>query len=577
MKRILNYMKKYKMLFIIPTISMFFLIGLDMINPVITGVIIDDVIVAGEVHRLTGLLLLLIFITLGRAVFGYIREYLFDYAGIQVGLDLRRDLFDHIQSLPFEYFDKTNTGEIMSRTTRDVDNVWEVVGFVAGFFLEQIFYVIAATTMMFFINWQLALICTLVFPFLGYLAVKMDRKMGQAYEEISDQDAKLNTKAQENIAGVRLVKSLNREKLEKKKFRRENKKLYQLNVKRNNILGNFHPKIEFLSYFSTILVILVGGIFVINEQMTIGSLVAFNGFVSMLVWPMRFLGWLTNSLSRCNASLKKIFMIMDEVPSIKNPDKPVSPGKRQGSVVLQNVSFQYGEEKILNNIQLQIKPGSTVAIMGATGSGKTSLLNLIPRYYDTCEGQILVDGVDVRDQDLQELRQSISVVMQDTFLFSDTLLENIKFGSEEATMEEVTEAMKDARVYDFIQEMPEGLETIIGERGVGLSGGQKQRISIARALLKKSPILIFDDATSALDMETEYQIQKALNRRKNITKLIVAHRISAVKDADEIIILRDGSILEKGNHHQLLNQKGYYFNLYKNQLGDVTLLNKEVI
>ncbi len=577
MKRIFNYMKKYKILFIIPTLSMFFLIGLDMINPVITGVIIDDVIVGGEFHRLTGLLLLLIFITLGRAVFGYIREYLFDYAGVQVGLDLRRDLFDHIQSLPFEYFDKTNTGEIMSRTTRDVDNVWEVVGFVAGFFLEQIFYVLAATTMMFFINWQLALICTMVFPFLGYLAVTMDRNMGRAYEEISDQDAKLNTRAQENIAGVRLVKSLNRENLEKKKFHRENKKLYQLNVGRNNILGAFHPKIEFLSYFSTILVVLVGGIFVINEQMTIGSLVAFNGFVSMLVWPMRFLGWLTNSLSRCNASLKKIFKIMDEVPGIQNPEKPLPPEKRQGAVAFNDVTFQYGEEKILHRIHLEIKPGSTLGIMGATGSGKTSLANLIPRYYDTSQGQILVDGVDVRRQDLKELRQSISVVMQDTFLFSDTLLENIKFGSEEASWEEIEKAMKDAGVYDFIQEMPQGLETIIGERGVGLSGGQKQRISIARALLKKSPILIFDDATSALDMETEYQIQKALNKRNDVTKIIIAHRISAVKDADEILVLQDGNILEKGNHHRLINQKGYYFNLYKNQLGDVTLLNKEVI
>lgn len=577
MKRIFTYMKKYKMLFIIPTISMFLLIGLDMVNPVITGIIIDDVIVGGEYHRLTGLLLLLIVITLGRGIFGYIREYLFDCAGIQVGLDLRRDLFDHIQSLPFEYFDKTNTGEIMSRTTRDVDNVWEVVGFVAGFFLEQIFYVIAATTMMFFINWQLALICTLVFPLLGYLAVKMDRKMGIAYEEISDQDATLNTKAQENIAGVRLVKSLNREEEEKQKFRRENKKLYQLNLKRNNILGNFHPKIEFLSYFSTILVVLVGGIFVINDQMTIGSLVAFNGFVSMLVWPMRFMGWLTNSLSRCNASLKKIFRIMDEVPGIKSPKDPISPPVRQGEISFDNVTFQYGEEKILENIHLDITPGSTVAIMGATGSGKTSLANLIPRYYDTSRGRVLVDGVDVRKQDLSALRESISVVMQDTFLFSDTLLENIRFGSEDASLEDVEEVMRDARVYDFIQEMPQGLETIVGERGVGLSGGQKQRISIARALLKKSPILIFDDATSALDMETEYQIQKALNKKRGLTKIIIAHRISAVKDADEILILENGRILERGNHHRLINEKGYYYNLYKNQLGDVTLLNKEVI
>ncbi len=577
MFRLLQYTKKYKFLFITPIFAMFILIGLDMLNPYITGVIIDKVIINQEFHRLNGLLLLLIGITLGRAIFGYIREFMFDYAGVQVGLDLRKDLFDHIQSLPFEYFDQTNTGEIMSRTTRDVDNVWEVVGFVAGFFLEQIFYVIVATSLMYMINWQLALACTVIFPLLAYLAVKMDRTMGKAYEEISDQDAILNTKAQENIAGVRLVKSLNRESLEKKKFRKENHKLFELNVNRSRILGNFQPKIEFLSYSSTILVILVGGFLVIRQQMSIGELVAFNGYVAMLVWPMRFLGWLTNSLSRCNASLKKIFGIMDQEPSIKSPDLPIEPDTRQGSVEFRNVAFSYDQEQILKDLSIKIKPGSTVAIMGATGSGKSSLVNLVPRYYDIDHGILLVDGIDVRKQDLRSLRENISVVMQDTFLFSDTLYANLTFGRDHVSEEEVRQVIKDSKVDDFVHELPDGLNTVIGERGVGLSGGQKQRVSIARALLKKCPILIFDDATSALDMETEFSIQRALKQRTAITKIIVAHRISAVKDADEIIILQDGKISERGNHHQLMNRKGYYYRLFQNQLGDVALAKKEVI
>ncbi len=577
MFRLLQYTKKYKFLFITPIFAMFILIGLDMLNPYITGVIIDKVIINQEFHRLNGLLLLLIGITLGRAIFGYIREFMFDYAGVQVGLDLRKDLFDHIQSLPFEYFDQTNTGEIMSRTTRDVDNVWEVVGFVAGFFLEQIFYVIVATSLMYMINWQLALACTVIFPLLAYLAVKMDRTMGKAYEEISDQDAILNTKAQENIAGVRLVKSLNRESLEKKKFRKENHKLFELNVNRSRILGNFQPKIEFLSYSSTILVILVGGFLVIRQQMSIGELVAFNGYVAMLVWPMRFLGWLTNSLSRCNASLKKIFGIMDQEPSIKSPDLPIEPDTRQGSVEFRNVAFSYNQEQILKDLSIKIKPGSTVAIMGATGSGKSSLVNLVPRYYDIDHGILLVDGIDVRKQDLRSLRENISVVMQDTFLFSDTLYANLTFGRDHVSEEEVRQVIKDSKVDDFVHELPDGLNTVIGERGVGLSGGQKQRVSIARALLKKCPILIFDDATSALDMETEFSIQRALKQRTAITKIIVAHRISAVKDADEIIILQDGKISERGNHHQLMNRKGYYYRLFQNQLGDVALAKKEVI
>ncbi len=577
MKRILKYVWKYKLLYLIPIVSMFIAIGLDMFNPIITQRIIDDVIKDARFEILNGLLLAFLGITVGRAIFGYMREFLFDYAGSKVTLDIRSDLFNHIQKLPFDYFDGVNTGEIMSRTTEDVTNIWNAMGFAILFFIEQILYIILATFMLFTIDWKLAIICLLTMPPMLFLALRLEKKIGEAYEKLSDQSAVLNTTAQENLAGVRLVKAFGREKHEMEKFFKQNEENYKLNIEQARVWAKYHPVIEFLSNLVLIVVISVGGMFVVNSQITLGELVKFNGYIMMLIWPMRLMGWLTNLIARCNASAKRVFSIIDIVPTITTPENPKTPEFIKGSVVFDNVSFKYNDEYVLKNINIKVEPGSTVAIMGTTGAGKSSITNLIGRYYDCTEGNIFFDGVNVKEMDLKVLRDNISVVMQDTFLFSDTIKENIAFSTEVVTEEEFMEAARAAQVEEFVKEMEDGYHTVIGERGVGLSGGQKQRISIARALLKNSKVLIMDDATSALDMETEYEIQKALDKRSEMTKFIIAHRISAVKNADEIIIVDKGEIVERGTHKSLLWKKGRYYEIFCEQFKDIEGQHEEVI
>jgi ATP-binding cassette subfamily B protein len=289
------------------------------------------------------------------------------------------------------------------------------------------------------------------------------------------------------------------------------------------------------------------------------------------------IGWLINILSQCMASLKKIDVLFDEVPDVKNPESPVEPAKREGHVVFDHVSLVANGMTILDDVCLDAKPGSTVAIMGATGAGKSSLINLIGRYYDCTSGRILMDGVDVRDQELEPLRKNVSVVMQDVFLFSDTIEENIRFGSPEIPMESLVSASKDAHVHEFVMKLSDGYKTVVGERGIGLSGGQKQRISMARALARDSRVLVFDDATSALDMETEHQIQQALDTRAGVTKFIIAHRVSAVKNADEIIILDHGAVIERGSHQELLEQRGYYYDTYVLQFQGLLDIHEEEV
>ena len=577
MKRIIKYAVKYKLLFLIPIVAMIVLVALDLFNPIISRIIIDDVIIGGEHSRLTRLLLLLVLVTLGKSISGYIREFMFDYAGSKAVKDIRKDLFDHIQKLPYEFFDKINTGEIMSRTTEDVNNIWQVIGFTFGFFMEQVLFFVVGIVMILITEWRLALVCLALIPFIGYYAINLEKKIGEAYDKISDQNAVLNTTAQENIAGVRLVKSFGREKHEIGKFFKENQINYRLNMERAKVLGNFYPKIEFLTNIVMILVICVGGIMVIQKQMTLGDLFAFNWYVTMIIWPMRLMGFMTNNFAQCSASAKKIFALMDIEPSIKSPINPIRPKKYTGDLLFKSVSLRYNEVSVLKAIDFHVKAGGTIAIMGATGSGKSSVSNLIGRFYDVTEGSIVIDGVEIKRMDLSELRRNISVVMQDTFLFSDTIEENIRFGAANSTEDELISASKAACIHDFVMSLESGYKTVIGERGVGLSGGQKQRIAIARALLKKSKLLILDDATSALDMETEYKIQSALKNIKGLTKVIIAHRISAVKDADEIILLDKGVITERGSHQSLLYKKGRYYEIYRQQYKDIAVLEEEVI
>lgn len=566
MARIFKYALRYWYIYLIAIICVVISTTLDMFNPLITMSIVDDVIEKGQYELFTGLITALIIIIIGRVVIGYLRELLFDYVGVTITFDLRRDLFDHLQKLSFSYYDGMNTGEIMSRIKEDADNIFRTFSFGIMLIMEQSLYFILATFFMVRLNWKLALACLIIVPVIGYIALCYEKKIGKIYGDISDETANLNTIAQENISGVRLVKAFAREKYEISKFLKHNKTFYKLNNNYANTIAYYFPKLEFLTNMLIILVTLFGGVLVVGEAISLGVLVAFSGYINMIIWPMRMLGWLAGMVAECRASMKKIDNLFASQPEITDDEHAVEMKDSKGDITFKNVSFAYDKENyVLKNINLHAKPGSTIAIMGATGSGKSSIINLLTRYYDATEGTITFDGVEIKKVKLENLRQQISVVMQDTFLFSETIEENIKFNNKELNKKDIADAAEKAAAHSFVEKMKDQYKTIIGERGIGLSGGQKQRLSIARALASKPKVIVFDDATSALDMETEGHIQKAIKKEKDVTKFIIAHRISAVKDADEIILLDNGEIVERGNHYALLNKKGKYYNIYKQQ------------
>lgn len=578
MKRLFKLMMKRWWSYSIAVAAMLAAIVLDMYNPYYVGQIVDRVVLNGEMPYLKTALLALAGITVSRAILGYTKEYCFDLSSSKVIVYLRKALFDHIQKLSFRFFDENNTGELMSRVKEDTENIMNAICFGIMLFLEQCIYFVIATVILFTLNWKLALISLITMPLIEFIVFRFEKNISRIYEKISDQRAVLNTTAQQNISGVRLVKAFGREKYEIQKFLQQNEENYTINFEQAKTIAKYNPPIEFLSNVILVLVISFGGFLVIGKEISLGTLVAFSNYIFMLIWPMRMMGWLTNVLAQCGASIKKLDKIFEEEPEIKNcgnPQKPETPG---GHIVFSNVDFEFNATPVLQGINIDARPGGTIAVMGITGAGKSSLINLIGRYYDCTSGRVSFDGIDVRDMDLSVLRENVSVVMQDTFLFSDTIEENIRFGAGEVSREELLAAARDAMVDEFVSQMPEGYDTVIGERGIGLSGGQKQRISIARALVRKSKVLILDDSTSALDMETEYIIQKALEKRKDITRFIIAHRVSAVKNADEILYFEGGRIVERGTHDELLLHRGKYYETYCEQYRDyVEAMEEEVV
>ncbi|PKM65729.1 MAG: ABC transporter [Firmicutes bacterium HGW-Firmicutes-2] len=566
MKRTIKYMIKYWYLYLIGTLGMVLAIALDMNSPIITGRIIDEVIIGGEVSMFKTLILLLVMISLGRAFFGYFKELTFDIAGANIIKALRKDLFDHIQGLSQNFFEEKNTGELMSRLKDDGDKIWHGISFGIMLVVEMLIVLIVACILMLSINVKLSLITFIGLPFIGYFAYKLEREIDGVYEKISEKNAELNTTAQENIAGVRLVKAFAREKHEIKKFLSQNKAYYDLNMDYAKSMSRRFPNIQFISDIIPILVVVLGGAFVIDETLTVGTLAKFMGYSYMIVWPMRMIGWISSIMAEAFSAMKQIDKVFDQQPEITDSPEAISVEHCLGTITFDHVHLSYKDQEVLKDINFTVKPGQMLAIMGTTGSGKTSIINLLERFYDPSKGQIMLDGRDIRGLTLESLRSKIAVVMQEVFLFSDSILNNIHFGSKKfLAMDNIMASASAAEAHDFINRMEESYDTVIGERGIGLSGGQKQRISIARAFSKEAKILVMDDATSALDMETEHEIQKEVNKLKGVTKIIVAHRISAVKEADEIIILDHGEIVERGTHASLLQQKGRYFNTFNEQ------------
>ena len=578
MKRILKYVSKYKGTVIIGTMCMLIVIGVDLFLPYLQQVFIDSGLMKGNQNVIVSVLVWIGIITIIKAMLGYGKEFLYDVLSSWVHQDIKNDLFAHIQTLEFEYFDNMNTGELMSRIGEDAENIWQTIGYGMRLFIENIIYFVISTIILFVLNYKLALACFIVMIPIGFIGIKLENKFGETYSKISDQTAEINTIAQEDIAGIKLVKAFSREKYEINKFLKMNKVYYDLNMEQAKIIGDYFPAIEFLTNIALVIMIVLGGFLVMDGEVSIGILVAFNGYIWNLIWPMRMLGELTDLLSRTVSSANKIFAIMDKEPSIKTKENFKYVKNIKGNIKFEGVNFRYDDKLVLKNINLDIEAGSTVAIMGATGAGKSSLINLIGRYYDTCKGSIKIDGIDIKEYNLEFLRKNMAIVPQETFLFSETILNNIKFSNENASFEEIKEASKLACANEFIEGLELGYNTEIGERGIGLSGGQKQRIAIARSLVRKAKILILDDSTSALDMETEHELLKNLSNRKHeSTTFIIAHRISAVKNADLIIYLEDGQIKESGTHDELLKKKGRYYDIYNDQFRDFNLLEEEVI
>ncbi|EAC3587360.1 ABC transporter ATP-binding protein [Listeria monocytogenes] len=576
MKWIWQYVRKYRLLMIGVFILIFIASGISIIYPLLGGKVIDDVVYQNKTNLLIPLLLIMIFSTIIRTICRYTYQIMCERIGQNSLFRIREDLYKKLQSLDFDFFNNTRVGDIMARMTGDTDAIRHFVSWVSYNILENIFLFSFAIIIMAAIDWKLTLTLVIVTPLIAILTMKMSSKAQPVFYEIRESFSRLNSMVEENISGNRVVKAFAREDFEMKKFHEHNEDFKKRNLDSADVSRTYLPVLDSLAGMLVVITLIFGGYLVIKGQMTLGDLVAFNGFLWMLNGPMRMSGWLINDVQRFIASSFKIQDMMATDAKIPiHAEKPAP--SLQGHVEFKNVSFHFEDDPntdVLKNISLKASPGQTIAILGETGAGKSTLVNLICRFYDPTSGEILIDGVDARKWHVRELRNHIATVMQDIFLFSDTIEGNIAFGAPDATMEDVRRMARIADADHFIETMPESYDTIVGERGVGLSGGQKQRISLARALLKNPSILILDDTTSAVDMETEVKIQGELKKiTENTTTFIIAHRISSVKEADEILILNHGEIIERGTHSSLLAEKGYYFDIYNKQLGTEANVN----
>lgn len=566
MKKLSKYVLPFWKTYVLAIISLVVAIFLEMLTPQITKIIVNESFVGGDFSRFGYLLVALVVLGIGRSALGYYKEFTFDKNSQTIGTNMRKDLFDHIQTLSMDYFDNTNTGELMARVKDDVDKVKDAFGMTGMLIVQITLYVLSVLYCMFTLSPILFLLPFTVMVFGGALSFALEKKFDKVYTDLSEENAKLTTVAEENLAGVRTVKAFAREKFEIEKFAKRNKHYYELNMDQTRLMTTFYPIYQFIGAILPVVCAILGGLLVIKGKMDLGSLVAFVEYSRDCTWPLDMFAELANELSSSFASYKKIKAIADEKPNMVQVEDAKHLDTVKGDLRFDNVSLTLNGTEILQGIDIDLKRGKTLGVMGATGSGKSSLINLLQRFYDPTCGDVYIDGHNIKDMELSQVRSTSAVVMQDVFLFSDTIEENIKMGKRDSMdIHEVKKAAKMAQASSFIEKMEDQYETVIGEKGVGLSGGQKQRISIARALAKKSPILVLDDSTSALDMETEHEIQLMLNEIKDSSKIIIAHRISAVRNADEIIYLDEGKVAERGTHEELLAKKGLYYATYMAQ------------
>lgn len=569
-KWVSKYIKPYLGSWIFASILTIVVALLNIVTPYISGIIVDMVIMDGQNDLLISLLLVMFAATLLRTFLRYIYRVRYELVSQDVLFQIRDDLYRKFQELDFSFFNHTRTGDIMARMTGDTDAIRHSISWVYFNVLDNIVLFISALIFMVDIEFRLTLALFIVTPFIVLFTVLLSTKAKRAFYEIRESFSRLNSMVEENIRGNKIVKAFGNEPYEIEKFDKVNLSFKERNLQSASISAFYLPLLETFAGFMSVIAVGLGGWLVISGEMSVGNLVTFTGLIWMMILPMRNVGGHMNDLQNLFAGSIKI----REMLSIK-PQIPIEERKKmdnvKGKVEFQDVSFAFPDDpevRALVDISFKVEPGETVGILGETGSGKSTLVNLISRFFDPIEGRVLIDDVDIREWNVLDLRENITVVMQDVFLFSDTIRSNISFGSPETSIETVEEVANLADASEFINRMPERYETYLGEQGSGLSGGQRQRLSLARGLLKDPAILILDDTTSALDMETEAKIQKGMqDLSRERTTFIIANRISSVKNADKILLLSRGEIIEEGRHEELLEKEGIYYRIYKEQLG----------
>jgi ATP-binding cassette, subfamily B, multidrug efflux pump len=570
-KKLKPYYWPYKKYFLYSIAFLFLLTLITVVYPMILQVTIDEVVLKGKYHWVPYLAIGFIMLMAVKGVATYINQYTGDLFGITSVYRMRNALYEKLQFLPFKYYDNAKTGDLMSRLTADVEGFRFFLSFGFSELLRFLLLIVISVAVMFYYSVSLTIVTLITLPFLAIVVYKFDRAVHPAFRGIRESFGKLNTKVQESISGINTVKSLSKESYEIGKFNDSNGDYKDNYLFTSTIWAKYFPLMELLGNISVILLLAYGGFLVMEGSLKPGELVAFYSLVWYIIWPIVNLGFVINQFSQAKASGERLIEVLEAESNNNEQTKLTNIDRLKGEVEFRNVSLCYDEDSkyALNDISFKAIPGKVIGLIGSTGSGKTSLTQLMTKFYEPKSGEVLIDGKSVTQYTLRSLRRNVGFVLQESFLFSTTIKENISYGRPEATIEQIMDAAKRAQAHDFIMELPEGYETVLGERGMGLSGGQKQRIAIARAICIDPSILILDDATSAVDMETEVNIQSALKEvMKGRTTFIIAHRISSLKHADEILVLENGRIVERGNHEKLIENNGPYQRIYDIQFKD---------
>lgn len=572
LKRFIKYYKPHRKLFFLDMFCASLVVGIDLYFPFLTRRFINDFIPNGKMGLFWKFSILLLLLYAFRAMLQYIVDYWGHVVGIRMEADMRRDLFIHLQKLSFSYYDKVRTGNLMSRVINDLGNITETAHHVPEDLFTSMILLGGSFIILISFNVQLTLLIFGLIPFIVLFAAKKRKKMKTAFRNIRKRTGEINSQLENSISGIRVSKAFTNESYELDKFNIGNHSLAKANEGAFKAMAEFYSGINFMTKTLQLIVLVVGGFFVFQGKINYGDLVAYLLYINLFLNPIRTLSHVMQQYQQAAAGFERFTEILDTEPEIQDQAGAIELRQVQGSIIFDNVSFSYdNKEKVLKEINLQIEPNKTLALVGPSGGGKSTLCNLIPRFYEVESGRVLIDGIPITDLKVSSLRSQIGIVQQDVFLFSGTIKENILYGRPDATDEEIVDAAKNANIHNFIMQLPDRYDTWVGERGVRLSGGQKQRVSIARVFLKNPPILILDEATSSLDNESELIIQQALERlAENRTTLVIAHRLSTIKNADQIVVLTEKGILEVGTHQQLLARSGLYASLYNAQFHEIT-------